>query len=92
MERVAGALGDFETVLSKLGTIPENKTKFYLHWVRRFLKSCNYQLENINTHHVSQYLDSLEAGEKIANWQGMPCKTYDLSVKVRPWEFGSSPT
>jgi len=23
---------------------------------------------------------------------GMPCKTYDLSVKVRPWEFGSSPT
>jgi hypothetical protein len=21
----------------------------------------------------------------------MPCKTYDLSVKVRPWEFGSSP-
>ena len=22
----------------------------------------------------------------------MPCKTYDLSVKVRPWEFGSSPT
>jgi hypothetical protein len=21
----------------------------------------------------------------------MPCMTYDLSVKVRPWEFGSSP-
>ena len=21
----------------------------------------------------------------------MPCKTYDLSVEVRPWEFGSSP-
>jgi hypothetical protein len=23
---------------------------------------------------------------------GMPCKTYDLPVKVRSWEFGSSPT
>ena len=22
----------------------------------------------------------------------MPCITYDLLVKVRPWEFGSSPT
>jgi hypothetical protein len=22
----------------------------------------------------------------------MPCMTYDLLVKVRPWEFGSSPT
>jgi hypothetical protein len=21
----------------------------------------------------------------------MPCTTHDLSVKVRPWEFGSSP-
>jgi hypothetical protein len=22
----------------------------------------------------------------------MPCKTYDLLVKVQPWEFGSSST
>ena len=22
----------------------------------------------------------------------MPCMPYDLSVRVRPWEFGSSPT
>jgi len=64
-----GTLGDFETFLSKLGTVPDDKTKFYVHWVRRFLKSCNYQLENINTQHVSQYLDSLEADEKIADWQ-----------------------
>jgi integron integrase len=62
-------LGDFETFLSELGTIPENKTKFYLHWVRKFLKSCNYQLDDINTQHVSQYLDSLDAEEKIADWQ-----------------------
>lgn len=61
--------GDFETFLSKLGTIPEDKTKFYLHWVRRFLKSCNYQLDNINTDRVSQYLDCLDADEKIADWQ-----------------------
>ena len=27
----------------------------------------------------------------IEDLWGMPCKTYDLSVKVRPWEFGSSP-
>ena len=69
MDRLVDVLGDFETFLSKLGTIPENKTKFYLHWVRKFLKSCNYQLENINTQHVSQYLDSLDADEKIADWQ-----------------------
>jgi len=69
MGREMSMLGDFETFLSQLGTIPENKTKFYLHWVRKFLKSCNYQLENINTDLVSQYLDSLDADEKIADWQ-----------------------
>jgi len=69
MDREKSALADFETFLSKLGTIPEDKFKFYIHWVRRFLKSCNYQLDNINTQHVSQYLDSLDADEKIADWQ-----------------------
>lgn len=69
MDRKISVLGDFETFLSKLGTIPENKTKFYLHWVRKFLKFCNYQLDNINTKHVSQYLDSLDADEKVADWQ-----------------------
>jgi hypothetical protein len=52
-----------------LGAVPENKTKFYIHWVRRFLKSCNYQFEIINTDRVSQYLDSLDADKKIADWQ-----------------------
>ncbi len=33
------------------------------------MKSCNYQLENINTERVAQYLDSLDADEKIADWQ-----------------------
>jgi len=69
MDRQTTVLGDFETFLSKLGAIPEDKIKFYLHWVRKFLKSCNYQLENINTKHVSQYLDSLDADERIADWQ-----------------------
>ena len=69
MDRETSALADFETFLSKLGAIPEDKFKFYIHWVRRFLKSCNYQLDNINTQHVSQYLDSLDADEKIADWQ-----------------------
>ena len=69
MEREMGVIRDFETFLSQLGTVPENKTKFYIHWVRRFLKSCNYQLENINTERVSQYLDSLEGDERIADWQ-----------------------
>jgi integron integrase len=69
MDREAVALKDFETFLSQLGTVPENKTKFYLHWVRRFLKSCDYQLDNISKERVSQYLDSLEADEKIADWQ-----------------------
>ena len=69
MDRGIGALTDFETFLSKLGTIPEDRIKFYIHWVRRFLKSCNYQLDNINTQRVSEYLDSLEADEKTADWQ-----------------------
>jgi hypothetical protein len=47
MVREMDALEDFEMFLSKLGTIPEGKTKFYLYWVRRFLKTCNYQLDNI---------------------------------------------
>ena len=69
MDGKMGVLRDFETLISQLGIVSEDKIKFYIHWVRRFLKSCNYQLENINTEHVSQYLDSLEADEKIADWQ-----------------------
>ncbi|MBP9019749.1 MAG: phage integrase N-terminal SAM-like domain-containing protein, partial [Bacteroidales bacterium] len=59
----------FEEFLSKLGTVPQDKVKYYIYWVRRFLKFSNYQLENINTERVSQYLDSLDANEKIADWQ-----------------------
>jgi hypothetical protein len=69
MDRKNGRVGDFEEFLSKLGTVPKDKIKFYIHWVRRFLKFCNYQLENINTERVSQFLDSLDADEKIADWQ-----------------------
>jgi integron integrase len=69
MERKVGFLGDFRMFLSQLKTIPENKREFYIYWVRRFLMSCNYQLENINTERVSQYLESLAADEKIADWQ-----------------------
>lgn len=69
MERNNDRFGDFEEFLSKLGTIPKDKIKFYIHWVKKFLKFTNYQLENINTERVSQYLDSLDADEKIADWQ-----------------------
>ncbi len=31
MDREVGMLRDFETFLSQLGTVPENKTKFYIH-------------------------------------------------------------
>jgi len=34
-----------------------------------YLCKAIYQLENINTERVSQYLDSLEGDEKVANWQ-----------------------
>jgi len=69
MDRKMSVLADFETFRSKLGAIPEEKIKFYIHWVRRFLKSCNYQLDNINTEHVSQYLASLQEllGHKHVN-------------------------
>jgi len=33
-----------------------------------------------------------EFGSQNAGNVCMPCITYDLSVQVRPWEFGSSPT
>ena len=63
MERKNSMTEDLETFFSKLGTVPEDKIKFYIHWVRRFLKFSNYQLENINTERVSQYLDSLDVDE-----------------------------
>jgi len=69
MDRKNGALSDFEAFLLKSGNIPEDKIKFYIYWVRRFLKFCNHQLENINTERISQYLDSLEADEKVKDWQ-----------------------
>jgi integrase len=69
MERKNGVLKDFERFLLKLGNIPEEKTKFYLYWVRRFLKFSNYELENIHTERISQYLDSLGTDEKIKDWQ-----------------------
>lgn len=69
MDRYKEGLKDFEAFLIKLEKVPEDKIKFYIYWVTRFLKSCNYQLEKINTEHVSQYLDSLAADEKIADWQ-----------------------
>jgi integron integrase len=69
MGREMSMLGDFEAFLSKMGTVPEEKIKFYVYWVRRFLKACNYELENIKMDRVSQYLDSLDADEKVADWQ-----------------------
>jgi len=69
MDREMSVLADFEKFLSKSGAIPQDKIRFYIHWVRRFLKSCNYQLDNINAKQVSQYLDSLDADEKITDWQ-----------------------
>jgi|GEM_PF-2384339 len=62
IDRKNGVIGDFEAFLSKLWTVPKDKIKFYIHWVRRFLKSCNYQLENINT-------ERLEAGHNIRTIQ-----------------------
>lgn len=62
-------LRDFEAFLVNLGSVPQDKVKFYIHWVWKFLKSCHYQLDSINTESLSQYLDSLEADEKIADWQ-----------------------
>ena len=62
-------LSEFEAFLSKSGRIPENKIKYYLYWVQRFLKFCTYQSDNINTEQVNQFLDSLEADENIADWQ-----------------------
>lgn len=69
MDRKTEVLSDFEAFLIKSGSVTEEKIKFYIHWVRRFLKFSNYELEKINTERISQYLDSLEADEKIADWQ-----------------------
>jgi integrase len=61
--------GEFEAFLTESGKVPKDKTKYYLYWVRRFLKQCNYQPDNINIEQVEKYLDSLEADEGIAGWQ-----------------------
>jgi hypothetical protein len=62
-------LSGFETFLSKSRKIPENRIKFYLHWVQRFLKSCKYQPDDINAKQVDKFLDSLEVDNNIADWQ-----------------------
>ena len=69
MDREPDGLRDFQTFLSQLGSVPENKITFYVHWVQRFLKVCKYKPENINKESVAGYLDSLDADEKIADWQ-----------------------
>ena len=69
MDREAGGIRDFQTFLSHLQSVPENKVTFYVYWVRRFLKACNYKVENINKESVARYLDSLDADEKVADWQ-----------------------
>ena len=69
MDTGPDGLRDFQVFLSQLETVPENKVTFYVHWVRRFLKACHYQLENINKESVARYLNSLEADEKVANCQ-----------------------
>ena len=47
MDREVIVLRDFETFLSQLGTVSENKTKFPIHWVRIFLKSRNYEAPGV---------------------------------------------
>ncbi len=69
MDSKSRLLRDFESFLLKSGSIPEDKIKFYIYWVRRFLRFSNYQLENIGTERISQYLDTLEADEKVKDWQ-----------------------
>jgi len=69
MERESDGLRDFQTFLSQLGSVPENKFTFYVYWVRRFFKVCKYKPENINKESVAGYLDLLDADEKIADWQ-----------------------
>jgi hypothetical protein len=39
MEGKREVLSDFEAFLVKLGSVPEDKIKFYLYWVRSFLLS-----------------------------------------------------
>ena len=62
-------LSEFQTYLSKSGKVPEDKIKYYIYWTQRFLKFCKYQSEDINLEKITQYLDSLEADESIADWQ-----------------------
>lgn len=37
MERTVDGLGDFQTFLSQLGSVPENKITFYVYWVRKWI-------------------------------------------------------
>ena len=62
-------LREFEAFLSKSGRIPENKIRYYVYWVQRFLRFCTYQSDNITTEQVNQFLDFLEADTNVADWQ-----------------------
>jgi hypothetical protein len=37
MDREPDALKDFQTFLSQLGSVPENKITFYVYWVRKWI-------------------------------------------------------
>jgi hypothetical protein len=62
-------LSEFQTFLSKSGKFSEDKIKYYIYWRQRFLKFCKYQSEDINLERITQYLDSLEADQSVADWQ-----------------------
>ena len=62
-------INEFEGFLLKSGKVSENKIKYYVYWVRLFLKHCKYELKNISTEQIKQYLGALEADRNIADWQ-----------------------
>jgi hypothetical protein len=43
--------------------------KYYIHWTKKYLKFCEYEPEDMDLNKINQYLDSLEADGKVAEWQ-----------------------
>jgi len=60
---------DFENFLSRTGLIRQDKIKYYVYWVIKFLNYCNYRPIKPLNQNITPYLEQLEKDERIKEWQ-----------------------
>jgi len=60
---------DFKNFLSRTGLIRQDKIKYYVYWVIKFLNYCNYRPIKPLNQNIPPYLEQLEKDERIKEWQ-----------------------